>query len=165
MQTMGKSKIDTIIEQSKIGNPDAVKEIIDVEINKMRREFDKEFLKKVSIIVLGKKKYTTNCNCYLSVCNYRSQELSLKMEFQKLLREQLRKQAEVHADHLEEVIQMKNREAERLLKQNVNEKIEDMRVNYNRQLAKIIGRMKGLDFALKGRNMDIIMVFPSGYIF
>lgn len=101
----------------------------------------------------------------LSVCNYRLQELSLKMECQKLLRDQLRRQAEVYADHLEEVIQMKNREAERQLKQNANEKIEDMRVNYNRQLAKIIGRMKGLDFALKGKNMCIIMVFSSNYIF
>lgn len=78
------------------------------------------------------------------------QELSLKAESEKELKEQLKRQAEVHADYLEDVIELKNREMERQMKQNVNEKVEDMKINYNRQLARVIGRMKGLDVAMKG---------------
>lgn len=74
----------------------------------------------------------------------------MKLQFENELKTQLRRQAEVHKDHLDDVAFLKDKEAERKIQQNISEKVEDLKINYNRQLAKIIGRMKGLDIALKG---------------
>lgn len=84
----------------------------------------------------------------------------MKLDFENELKTILRRQTEVHNDHLQEVIHLKDKETERKLKQNIEEKVEDMKIRYNRQLARIIGRMKGLDVALKGtRCFFVYFVF------
>lgn len=74
----------------------------------------------------------------------------MKLQFEDDLKNHLRRQAEVYKDHLDEIVYLKDQEAERKLKHSIDEKIEQMQINYNIQLARIIGRMKGIDFALKG---------------
>lgn len=79
-------------------------------------------------------------------------ELKLKLEFENELKTQLKRQAQVYNDNLEDIVYLKDKETDRILEQHISETVEDMRINYNKQLAKIIGRMKGLDMALKGAN-------------
>lgn len=78
------------------------------------------------------------------------------MNFEKELINNLRRQTEVHADHIEEIVSLKDRETNRKIEQSIAEKVDDTKINYNRQLAKIIGRMKGLDAGLKGFFLTIL---------
>ncbi|XP_065207259.1 MICOS complex subunit Mic60 [Planococcus citri] len=121
LETIGRSKLNQIIEQAKAGNVE-VADVISLEKETLKRSFAQELLKS---------------------------ELKIKLEFENELKNQLKRQAEVYNDHLEEIVYLKDKENERKLHQNINEKVEDMKINYNKQLAKIIGRMKGLDMALK----------------
>lgn len=93
--------------------------------------------------------------------SYHFQELKLKMDFEKELVTNLRRQAEVHADHIEEIVTLKDNEANRRIERALAEKVDDAKINYNRQLAKIIGRMKGLDAALRGFFLTIHNLFKN----
>lgn len=66
------------------------------------------------------------------------------------LRKQLKHQAEAHADHLADAISEKEKELRRIFNRELNEKLSVEQAAYKLQLATTIGKLKGMDSALKG---------------
>ncbi|XP_031825803.1 inner membrane mitochondrial protein mitofilin isoform X1 [Nomia melanderi] len=84
------------------------------------------------------------------------EELSKKIleeqkNFEDEMRRQLKLQEQVHTDHLREALTVKEREAERNLNRALNEQSEADSLKYKSQLASIVGRLRGLETALKVR--------------
>jgi len=75
----------------------------------------------------------------------------IKAETEKNLREQLKKQIEAHTDHLNDALSNKESELKRLFARELDEKIANERASYNTQLAAMLGKLKGMDSALKER--------------
>lgn len=67
------------------------------------------------------------------------------------MRDQLKRQSQVFADHLEEAVATRAQEIERNLGRRFDEELETLKINYKKQMAAMVGRMKGLDHAFKGR--------------
>lgn len=65
----------------------------------------------------------------------------------------MKKQIEAHADHLNDAIAQKEAEMKRLFARELDEKVADERATYNTQLAAMLGKLKGMDSALKGENL------------
>ena len=63
----------------------------------------------------------------------------------------MKKQIEAHADHLNDAISQKEVEMKRLFARELDEKISSERASYNSQLALMLGKLKGMDSALKGK--------------
>lgn len=66
------------------------------------------------------------------------------------LREQLKRQSQVFTDHLDEAVKTRALEIERLLTRKFDEQLESEKVKYKMQLAAMVGRLRGLDHAIKG---------------
>lgn len=64
----------------------------------------------------------------------------------------MKKQIEAHADHLNDAVSQKEAEMKRLFARELDEKIASERASYNSQLASMLGKLKGMDSALKGKN-------------
>lgn len=64
----------------------------------------------------------------------------------------MKKQIEAHADHLSDAIGNKEAEMKRLFARELDEKIADERASYNTHLAAMLGKLKGMDSALKGEK-------------
>jgi MICOS complex subunit MIC60 len=79
-----------------------------------------------------------------------NQILKIKAETEKNLREQLKKQIEAHSDHLNDALATKEVEMKRLFARELDEKLANERASYNTQLAEMLGKLKGMDSALKG---------------
>ncbi|XP_076301014.1 MICOS complex subunit Mic60-like isoform X2 [Lasioglossum baleicum] len=84
------------------------------------------------------------------------EQLNLKLleeqkKFGDEMRRQLRLQEQVHTDHLREALQAKEQEAGRNLNRALNEQSEADGLKYKSQLASIVGRLRGLESALKAR--------------
>lgn len=71
--------------------------------------------------------------------------------FDEELRRQIKLQSQVHADHLKEILESKEKEMERIINRAIDEKTEAESNKYKIQLAAIVGRLRGLDEALKLR--------------
>lgn len=69
--------------------------------------------------------------------------------FEEELRRQLKLQAQINADHMKEAIETKEREMQRVLNRSLGEQLEVESNKYKAQLAAIVGRLRGLDEALK----------------
>ncbi|XP_076166736.1 inner membrane mitochondrial protein mitofilin isoform X6 [Ptiloglossa arizonensis] len=67
------------------------------------------------------------------------------------MRRQLKLQQQIHTDHLQEALTVKEQEAERNLKRMLNDQAEADSLKYKAQLATIVGRLRGLEAALKIR--------------
>lgn len=67
------------------------------------------------------------------------------------MRKQLKLQAQIHADHLREALATMERENERKINRALNEQKEDEAIKSKTQLAAVIGRLRGLDEALKSK--------------
>lgn len=65
------------------------------------------------------------------------------------LRKQLKLQSQINADQLKETLELKERETERLVNQTLEERLENESSNYKAQLGVVVGRLRGLDEALK----------------
>ncbi len=76
--------------------------------------------------------------------------MKIKGEADKQLREQLKKQIEAHTDHLKDSLEQKELEMRRVFARELDEKIANERASYNTQLASMLGKLKGMDGALKG---------------
>lgn len=48
-QTIGEARINQIIEAAKAGSPNLIKDVVDVETEKLRREFAQDLMKQVRI--------------------------------------------------------------------------------------------------------------------
>uniref|UniRef100_A0A0C9REU9 MICOS complex subunit MIC60 n=1 Tax=Fopius arisanus TaxID=64838 RepID=A0A0C9REU9_9HYME len=77
--------------------------------------------------------------------------LAERKTFEEDIRRQLKLQAQVNADHLKEMLEIKEKEAQRLINRAASEQAEAESIKYKTQLAVIVGRLRGLDEALKLR--------------
>lgn len=76
--------------------------------------------------------------------------MKIKAESERSLRDQLKKQIEAHTDHLSDALSQKEAEMKRLFTREMDEKLANERASYNTQLAGMLGKIKGMDAALKG---------------
>lgn len=81
----------------------------------------------------------------------------IQAESEKKLRQQLKHQAEAHSDHLSDAVSEKEKELRRVFNRELNEKLSVEQAAYKLQLATIIGKLKGMDAALKG-NKEIFCI-------
>ncbi len=79
--------------------------------------------------------------------------MKIRAESEKNLRDQLKKQIEAHTDHLSDALSQKEAEMKRLFTREMDEKLANERASYNTQLAGMLGKIKGMDAALKGENL------------
>ncbi|KAJ4445974.1 hypothetical protein ANN_12660 [Periplaneta americana] len=97
---------------------------ITAELEKERRALESEFQKKV---------------------------LQLRIESESDVRQQLKIQAQAHTDHLADAVAIKQKELERHFQRIHNERLEEEHAAYKMQLAAMLGRLRGMDDALKAR--------------
>lgn len=76
--------------------------------------------------------------------------LKFKREAELELREQLKRQSQAFTDHLEDAVKTREMEIERSLARKFDEMLESERCRFKMQLAAVVGRLKGLDKAIKG---------------
>lgn len=79
-----------------------------------------------------------------------------RKSFDEEIRRQMKLQAQVHADHLKEILEAKEKEMERIINHAIGEKTEAESNKYKIQLAAIVGRLRGLDEALKCKCLFFI---------
>jgi len=72
-------------------------------------------------------------------------------ESDKLLRLQLKKQAEAHADHIKDIVAQRETDLTRSFKRELEDKLATEKANYKLQLAGMLGKLRGMDAALAGK--------------
>ncbi|XP_018568213.1 MICOS complex subunit Mic60 isoform X1 [Anoplophora glabripennis] len=87
----------------------------------------------------------------LALC-FQQQLLKVRKEADNELREQLKRQSQAFSDHLHEAINIKAEEIERVLTRKYDELLEAERCQYKIQLATAVGRLKGLDQAIREKK-------------
>lgn len=102
---------------------EAIQAQVQYEVEKLRRDIELENQKKI---------------------------LRIKYETEKDLRNSLKKQAEAHIDHVKEALDIKEIEMRRKFQRELEEKLSNENASYKQQLAMMIGKIKGMDEALKG---------------
>jgi mitofilin len=80
-----------------------------------------------------------------------SKIIKIKAETERNLKDQLKKQIEAHTDHLNDALSQKEAEMKRLFNRELDERLANERASYNTQLAIMLGKIKGMDAALKER--------------
>ncbi|KAJ8942754.1 hypothetical protein NQ314_009965 [Rhamnusium bicolor] len=86
----------------------------------------------------------------LTLC-FQQQVLKLRKEAETELREQLKRQSQAFHDHLAEAIRIREQEIERTLARKYDELLESERCRFKMQLSTVIGRLRGLDVAVKDK--------------
>lgn len=84
--------------------------------------------------------------------------MKIKAEAERSLRDQLKRQVEAHTDHLSDALSQKEAEMKRQFAREMDEKLANERATYNSQLAGMLGKIKGMDTALKG-NLAVLFIF------
>lgn len=79
-----------------------------------------------------------------------SQLLAIRAELERNLRNQMKRQSEAHTDHLSDALSQKEIEMKRKFQRELDEKITTEQAAYKLQLAAMLGKLKGMDAALKG---------------
>lgn len=77
----------------------------------------------------------------------------IKAEMEANLRQQLKTQSEAHSDHLGDALAEREKELRRIFNRELNEKLSVEQSAYKIQLATILGKLKGMDSALKGNSI------------
>ncbi|XP_058813536.1 MICOS complex subunit Mic60 isoform X2 [Topomyia yanbarensis] len=103
---------------------DAVKAQLEYEIAKERRELNLQNQKKL---------------------------LAIRADLERDLRSQMKRQSEAHSDHLADALTQKELEMKRKFQRELDEKITTEQAAYKLQLAAMLGKLKGMDSALKER--------------
>ncbi|XP_058467387.1 MICOS complex subunit Mic60 isoform X2 [Malaya genurostris] len=103
---------------------DAVKAQLEYEIAKERRELNLQNQKKL---------------------------LTIRADLERDLRNQMKRQSEAHSDHLADALTQKEQEMKRKFQRELDEKISTEQASYKLQLAAMLGKLKGMDTALKDR--------------
>lgn len=89
------------------------------------------------------------------------QLLAIRAELERNLRNQMKRQSEAHTDHLADALAQKEVEMKRKFQRELDEKITTEQAAYKLQLAAMLGKLKGMDAALKGRfdcfSIDIVV--------
>lgn len=88
-----------------------------------------------------------------SALNIENQKKILKIQIdsESKLRKQLKIQSEAHTDHLQDALTEKEKELRRNFNNELNEKLSVEQSSYKIQLATMLGKLKGMDKALKGK--------------
>lgn len=76
--------------------------------------------------------------------------LRIQAESESKMRQQLKVQTEAHTDHLQDAVAEKEKELRRVFERELNEKLTIEQSAYKLQLATMLGKLKGMDEALKG---------------
>lgn len=79
-----------------------------------------------------------------------------KREAELELREQLKRQSQAFSDHLEDAIKTREMEIERAYTRKFDEMLEAEKCRFKMQLAAVVGRLKGLDKAIKGKYISTV---------
>lgn len=77
--------------------------------------------------------------------------LAIRAELERNLRNQMKRQSEAHSDHLSDALAQKEVEMKRKFQRELDEKITTEQAAYKLQLAAMLGKLKGMDAALKDR--------------
>lgn len=77
--------------------------------------------------------------------------LAIRAELERDLRNQMKRQSEAHTDHLTDALAQKEVEMKRKFQRELDEKITTEQAAYKLQLAAMLGKLKGMDAALKER--------------
>lgn len=67
-------------------------------------------------------------------------------------------------DYIGRVVELKDKEIERKLRFAKDETIETLKINYNRQLSQLIGKLKGLEQAIIRKFDDIKIKFCTNLV-
>uniref|UniRef100_A0A069DW02 MICOS complex subunit MIC60 n=1 Tax=Panstrongylus megistus TaxID=65343 RepID=A0A069DW02_9HEMI len=127
------TKLDTVsalrLQQAledvkKQADPDLTEECVEQEIDKVKRKYGLEFQKRM---------------------------LMLRAECERNMRLQMKRQAEAHADHLMEAMQMKEKEMERKLRREMEERLLEEKNKFKEEIAAMVGRLRGMDDAMRTR--------------
>ncbi|KAK9736949.1 Mitochondrial inner membrane protein [Popillia japonica] len=125
-ETIGTERLNRAVEAAKKGGLEVLTtEQICHELEKEKRALEVEFQKKC---------------------------LKLKEAGEKDLRRQLQLQSQAFADHLNDAIKLKEQEVEVKLTRDFDEKLLEEKCKHKEQLAAMVGRLRGLDQAIKERN-------------
>lgn len=90
--------------------------------------------------------------------------MKFKREAELELREQLKRQSQAFSDHLEDAIKTREMEIERAFSRKFDELLEAEKCRFKLQLAAVIGRLKGLDKAIKGSYFNTLRLSSDIYI-
>lgn len=74
----------------------------------------------------------------------------IRSQMEKDLRSQLKSQAEAHVEHLKDAVDLKENEMKRVFSIQLDEKLATEKAAYKLQLASMVGKLKGMEAALKG---------------
>lgn len=85
--------------------------------------------------------------------------LRIQAEHEAKLRKQLKIQSEAHTDHLQDALTEKEKELRRVFNNELSEKLSVEQSAYKLQLATMLGKLKGMDTALKGIFASITCIF------
>lgn len=77
--------------------------------------------------------------------------MKLKFEGEKELREKLKLQSQAFADHLADALRIREEELTRILGRDFDEKLTEERCKFKAQVGAMVGRLKGMDDAFKGK--------------
>lgn len=72
------------------------------------------------------------------------------------MREQLKRQSQAFNDHLAEAIKVREIEIERVLSRKFDELLEEERCRFKMQISAMVGRLRGLDEGIKGKENHLI---------
>jgi len=92
----------------------------------------------------------TDAVLQLQTGGHRRAEVTLQ-SLDKLLRLQLKKQAEAHADHIKDIVAQRETDLTRSFKRELEDKLATEKANYKLQLAGMLGKLRGMDAALAGK--------------
>ncbi|KAK2581066.1 hypothetical protein KPH14_006109 [Odynerus spinipes] len=125
LQTVHTAKVKAALKASGQDITDEkLNELISLEVKKEKRVLEEEFSKKL---------------------------LEEQRKFDEEMRRQLKLQSQIHADHLREALEVKEREMTRLMERALSEQAEAESMKFKAQQAPIVGRLRGLEAALKAR--------------
>jgi hypothetical protein len=84
----------------------------------------------------------------------------VKHEAEAYMRQQLKIQTQAHSDHLADVLAVKEKEMERHFNRILNEKLEEEQAAYKIEIGAMLGRLRGMDDALKC-NVLYLLVYNT----
>lgn len=76
----------------------------------------------------------------------------MRKEHELELRDALKRQSQTFTDHLEDEVKKREEEIQRCLSRKFDEVLENERSKAKVQMAAVVGRLKGIDEALQGKN-------------
>lgn len=80
------------------------------------------------------------------------QLLEEKKQFEDVMLKELKIQKQLFDDSLKEQLVLKEKENQRAIKRALSEQTENASLEYKTQIAALIGRLKGVEGALKGKR-------------